>query len=551
MNLFLYLSFYIFILFSILGYGNIFQRIFLKKEIINLGYLGFFGIFFLLIISYTFNMFIPLNAYFNLFVLFLGFIFFGNFLIKSFSKRKKDFLLLGVVFIFLITFILTAKNHDDFPYYHFAYIELITKFSNLIGVGIFNHGFRTPSSIFYLSALFHLPKVGYGLIHLTPVFFLGFANYIFLKKVYVNLKNKENFYIILLSLFSFAIANIFFYRMAEHGTDRSAQLLILIIFIELLQLINLKKFDNSLLNKILILTVITVSLKAFYLIYGILCLSIIYYQKEKLVFLIDFFKNKILYLCLFLFSLIILVNFFNTGCLIYPLSITCNENLIWSISLKQVNAMNDWYQLWSKGGATPHFIVENKELYIQNFNWVKNWFNVYFFNKVSDFLFSLIFLVFIFFVFFFNWKTKVHLTKKRKYLIPYLIIFILFCEWFYNHPALRYGGYHLIALLIFVPSALFIEKRIIFNKNLIKRVNIIIGIMILIFLTRNILRINTEMDQYKFNFYKNASYNKIFENHNHYKNILNIKNCYIDKTCLKTDILMLKKFNKDIFYRKK
>ena len=75
--------------------------------------------------------------------------------------------------------------------------------------------------------------------------------------------------------------------------------------------------------------------------------------------------------------------------------------------------------------------------------------------------------------------------------------------------------------------------------------------MILIFLTRNILRINTEMDQYKFNFYKNASYNKIFENHNHYKNILNIKNCYIDKACLKTDILMLKKFNKDIFYRKK
>ena len=551
MNLFLYLTFYIFILFSILGYGNIFQKIFLKKEIINLGYLGYFGIFSLLIISYTFNMFIPLSAYFNLFVLLLGFLFFGNFLIQSFSSKKKDFFLLVAIFILLIVFILSAKNHDDFPYYHFAYIELITKFSNSLGIGVFNHGFRTPSSIFYLSALFHLPKAGYGLIHLTPVFFLGFANYIFLKKIYVNLKNKENFYIILLSLFSFAIINIFFYRMAEHGTDRSAQILILIIFTELIQLINLKKFDNSLLNKILILTVITVSLKAFYLVYGLLFLSIIYYQKEKFLFLIYFFKNKILYLCLFLFSLVIVVNFFNTGCLIYPLSVTCNESLIWSIPLQQVNAMNDWYQLWSKGGATPHFIVENKELYIQNFNWVNNWFKVYFFNKVSDFLFSLIFLVLIFFVVFFNWKNKVILTIKRKYLILYLIIFILFCEWFYNHPALRYGGYHLIALLIFLPSALFIEKRIIFNQNLIKKVNIMIVIIILIFLSRNILRINKEIDQYKFNFYKNASYNKIFENHDYYKYILNIKNCYISKTCPKTDILMLKKLNKDIFYRKK
>ena len=52
---------------------------------------------------------------------------------------------------------------------------------------MFNHGFRTPSSIFYLSSLFYLPKTGYNLIHLAPVFFLGFANYIFINKIYVNL----------------------------------------------------------------------------------------------------------------------------------------------------------------------------------------------------------------------------------------------------------------------------------------------------------------------------------------------------------------------------
>ena len=38
-----------------------------------------------------------------------------------------------------------------------------------------------------------------------------------------------------------------------------------------------------------------------------------------------------------------------------------------------------------KGGATPNFRVDNPEAYIQKFNWLGNWIDVYFFNKVSDF----------------------------------------------------------------------------------------------------------------------------------------------------------------------
>jgi hypothetical protein len=213
--------------------------------------------------------------------------------------------------------------------------------------------------------------------------------------------------------------------------------------------------------------------------------------------------------------------------------------------------MNNWYELWSKAGATPNLRVTNPDFYIEGFNWVNNWFKFYFFNKVSDFLLGLIFLAFVFFIFFFNWKNKFSYKKKRKYLILYLALLILFFEWFYNHPALRYGGYHLIGLLIFLPTVLFIEKKIIFNKVLIKKINIIIAIIIFVFLTRNVLRINKEIDIYNFNFYKNASYNKIFQNHNHYNNILNIKDCYISKKCAEQSILLLRKFNKDIFYIKK
>ena len=39
-----------------------------------------------------------------------------------------------------------------------------------------------------------------------------------------------------LTFLSFLFINIFFYRIAEHGTDRSAQILILLLFIEVLTL---------------------------------------------------------------------------------------------------------------------------------------------------------------------------------------------------------------------------------------------------------------------------------------------------------------------------
>ena len=62
---------------------------------------------------------------------------------------------------------------------------------------------------------------------------------------------------------------------------------------------------------------------------------------------------------------------------------TCNENLLWSISLGEVNHMNEWYQLWSKGGASPNYVVDNRADYISGFNWLNNWIDVYFFNKVT------------------------------------------------------------------------------------------------------------------------------------------------------------------------
>ena len=320
---------------------------------------------------------------------------------KNFNFEKKNIKFQFLIFFVLLVAIFAAKNHDDFAYYHFSYIHLLTTSDLSIGLGHFNHGFRTPSSIFYLASFLYLPKINYQLIHLVPIFFVGFVSYIFLQEILKYLKEKKNLYLIIFSIFSLTLIIVFFYRLAEHGTDRTAQILILLLTFEILKLINTKIVNKKIdLNKILILCTIIISLKVFYFIYLLLFFVIIFYQKNLFLFFTGLIYNKVTYICLTLVSILILTNIFNTGCFFYPMSASCIFDFSWSIPLEQVDKMNQWYQQWSKAGASPNFRVENPELYIKNFNWVSNWIDNYFFNKVSDFLLGLVFLIIFFFHFF-------------------------------------------------------------------------------------------------------------------------------------------------------
>jgi hypothetical protein len=234
-----------------------------------------------------------------------------------------------------------------------------------------------------------------------------YSNVILISKLIQDNINKKYNFLTFYYLLSFIFINIFFSRVSEHGTDRSAQILILILIGEILSFVNFKVKIEKHLSKLFLLIALIISLKAFYTLY-IIFFSIILYK------LVNSYKIKViahyilsnvyLYLFLVLFSLIIVVNFLNTGCLIYPVSMTCFDNNIWAISKSEVTAVNNWYELWSKGGANPNFRTDDPEIYIKKFNWVNNWTNQYFFTKVSDFLLGLIVLAIVVFINFFPYK---------------------------------------------------------------------------------------------------------------------------------------------------
>ena len=98
--------------------------------------------------------------------------------------------------------------------------------------------------------------------------------------------------------------------------------------------------------------------------------------------------------------------------------------------------------------------------------------------------------------------------------LVYLLILILGVEWFYNHPALRYGGYHIIALLLFIPISVKITSSQIDQKKYSKTVILLVSLTVIIFLSRNINRIVNEVDQYN---YKPISQTFYFLDNGHFR----------------------------------
>ncbi len=504
-------------LFSTIGYGFIFSK-YISKDLLllNIGYQGLIGFFLLSILSIFSSFFFSHNFLFNFVVHLFGIISFVlNF---KFKKKKSDIKLLFILIFLYWLGVYVYKNHDDFPYYHLTYALNLSENGFIIGTGNFSHGFRTFSTLFYYHSILYMPLIKFYLFHVGPLFIMIFTNLIILKKLKNKYENNEIDFIYFFSLFTFIFTSVVFYRIGEHGTDRSAQILLFLIFILFFELFFYeKKKQNILLNLniLLILIFMASGMKAIYYLYLIL-IPIILIKKN---FFNKFLIKKNILIISFLslsLSLNLLTNYFNTGCFLYPAEKTCAITKEWSIPKKEVKKMAIHYEWWAKAGGGPGYKSEmKKELYVKNFNWLENWIERHFFNKVSDTLAGILLISLIVFVTFrFSAKKKKYLFKNS-YFIGYFVIIIFLIEWFLNHPTLRYGGYTLLAIPFFIYVSSVLEKYSFDKKKIYLGSIFLIMIATLIFNTRNLLRINDEINKYQYDlisspyfFVKNIKFEK-------------------------------------------
>ena len=497
--------FYIYLfIFSTVGYGFFFSKLVKSKLIqLNLGYQGIIGFFFLSLISTFSSYFVAHNYIHNLIIHIIGLTFFIVFFFKFYETKDLKKLL-------LITFILIIgcyvyKNHDDFPYYHLTYSLNLSENSFIIGTGIFSHGFRTFSSLFYYHSLLYMPGINFYLFHSGPFLILVFFNISILSELRERFKSSSINFSYYFALLSFILINVVFYRIGEHGTDRSAQILLILIFLQFFDILYFQKDRKQILIKInlfLIMIFLASSMKAIYYLY-ILLVPILFFKKK--LFKYFFLKKNILIISFLSLSLCLnlITNFFNTGCFLYPSKKTCILETEWSIPKKEVELMATHYEWWAKAGGGPGYSSEiKKEDYVKNFVWLDNWIDKHFFNKVSDFLLGLILICIIFYL-----TVKINSSKGSKQFIKidylaYLVPSIFLIEWFLNHPSMRYGGFILVALpfLIFTSSQL---QKYFLNREKLYFVTIFFIILTLVIYNgRNFQRLNKEINFYKYNLVK-------------------------------------------------
>lgn len=562
-NIFFFFLISVIITVSTLGFGFSFTRLLgLKVFDYNYGTIGIIGLFFLSIISSYSHLVISHNYYHNIFLIILGLI---TFLIFG-KKETKDIKIISLIFVILFICIILAKNNEDFSYYHLPNSIQFAQQKLQFGLGNLNHGFKHISTLFMLMSLNYLPIFDYFLFNITNFLFLFFLIIFLTKEIFYRQNYNLNFVQILLCFCGILFLTKFS-RLAEYGSDISAQILLVFYTFFILELIFNKKLNFDLkisyckISSILIIFAITI--KFILTIYSILFLLMFFLIEKKKLVLKNLLQFKFSIILLLPLIFLVIFNFSSTGCLIYPVEITCFDNTFdWALPSRVVADLNSYYELWSKAGAGVGYQLENGDSYIKNLNWFSHWFSVYFFNKVSDYLLVIFFIILVFSLFFLKNIRSVNsqvLNLNFKHYIFFISLLIVFLLWFLNFPTLRYAGYIVIFFIFIFPASLMLSYKIdLTKKRNLKKISYVFILSFLIFFLRNVDRIHAELSltvkdhnnfkNFPFYWIKKVKYEEIIIN-NHLIYSVNDSCWNVPSTCVRNlhNLKIIKK-NGYIFY---
>ena len=125
-------------------------------------------------------------------------------------------------------------------HYHFSLINNITENKIEFGISHFDIAFNHVSSLFYFHSLFKTLFTNGYYYQIGQLSIVIFVNTILLENIFKKNSSKSLNVSFFLNIFLLIFINIFFYRLAEHGTDRSAQILFFLAFILIINLIEEK-----------------------------------------------------------------------------------------------------------------------------------------------------------------------------------------------------------------------------------------------------------------------------------------------------------------------
>lgn len=498
----------IFVFFVISSFISVFSgRFFLKlsgldvkKSNISFSEQGIFGLIFISFLSLILNFFFKIDQ--NLASLIILIPFFQLlFERKVFSKiiiKKFFFHLISISLLCAIFIIYDNVNRPDSGIYHLPFTKIINDFKIFFGIVSLNPVFGATSILQYTSAIFNnliFKDVGVTIpLALISIYLIEY----FLRQFFkTKISKVYKFFLLLIIPYIFLEMN----RYSEYGNDNVGHLL-------LFYLVTLILRDDFNLR-------LPVYFKLFTLISLFIFLNKVFLSLTLLLPIVIWFKYKF-YLkkkfyplfSLFFFGIWIIKNILISGCAIYPIQITCNENLDWySNNPKFIIAADNLSQFgelhakgWSEIVDEKKFInyennLEIKKNFLDKFNWLmsdqrsqKTSFGFY--KLFNNYIFFVIFL-FLFFILY-----RIAIRQKRGFYFKfedYLIISISLLSLFlliYKFPLGRYGTSYFVIIIFYIFNFLFENKFAILNLNKIKKFfSVLIIVSSCVFILKNMSRI--------------------------------------------------------------
>jgi hypothetical protein len=225
-----------------------------------------------------------------------------------------------------------------------------------------------------------------------------------------------------------------------------------------------------------------------------------------------YFLNLINFFILFFLLSWFIKNVITSGCIIYPVEVTCFNQLPWyssdinySFSAKIQSLDNE---AWTKGWPDYKGEIVTQEQYVKNFFWLETWFRghgLLIIKKLS------IFIIFIFTFLFYLKKIPMKKTNidylnnlkiKQKLLFLLTLSFLGILLWFLRFPVFRYGSSYLVIFLItlacLIATSLKLENK---NKKIFyKYLKFFLILFFLFFALKHFIRIYKNYEKKYINF---------------------------------------------------
>lgn len=486
MNILFFCFIYIFVLFFIRGFLIFLNKAIFKKNIkvdelkvFNIDLIYFYPILFLFLIgnlTLILNFFVAQKHLKVFQLIFTLFIVTFNLIEKVQIHEKIK--LFFIVFIPLILSVSTygQRLHLDTIDYHLISQKWIIE--NKISFGLTNiyNALGWATLFEYIQANFWINN-NYSYLHyINVLFFVNFFHFVIASAIQ-NVNKILKFSSINLIIFSFfdnfgvgGGGNSFLKFQSIGKPDLAAGILFIIsnlLLIQAIKNVNSKNGNISYIefHLICILVIFSFQVKITNIVTIFLFLYFIFYisKLKKL----KIFINLIAYF--FLSILFLLKNFIISGCLIFPVSISCISKLPWSNKDEVVNWGN---QVRYYNFALNLERIKNLDQWY--FDWINNAYNkqIYFNYLVSIIIIFLIRIIF----------TKKDYERKNKIKLIYLNSIYIFSFLLFG-PTERYG-FGILSLLVSTVGLSRIKLRVSINENFLKKFIISLSILCVILTPR-------------------------------------------------------------------